>query len=134
MPFGTVEDAVRDIRNGRFVVVADDEDRENEGDLICAAELVTPEMVNFMMEQKGMICVALDSARVAHLGLAMQSDGNTEEMRTAFTVSIDAAREVRGHHRDQCRRSRGDDPGRGRSRQGACRPPPAGTRASAPGA
>lgn len=91
MPFGTVEQAIRDIRDGRFVVVADDEDRENEGDLVCAAELVTPDMVNFMLRAKGMICVALESARVAQLGLAMQVDENTEANRTAFTVSIDAA-------------------------------------------
>lgn len=91
MPFGTVEQAIRDIRDGKFVVVADDEDRENEGDLICAAELVTPDMVNFMLRAKGMICVALHSARVSQLGLTMQSEDNTESNRTAFTVSIDAA-------------------------------------------
>jgi 3,4-dihydroxy 2-butanone 4-phosphate synthase/GTP cyclohydrolase II len=91
MRVGTVEQAIRDIRSGRFVVVADDEDRENEGDLICAAELVTPEMVNFMLRAKGMICLALEPARVAQLGLGMQGDENTEAMRTAFTVSIDAA-------------------------------------------
>ncbi len=91
MPFGTVEQAIRDIRSGKFVVVADDEDRENEGDLICAAELVTAEMVNFMLRAKGMICLPLLPERVAQLGLAMQADENTEAMRTAFTVSIDAA-------------------------------------------
>ncbi len=73
------------------MVVADDEDRENEGDLICAAELVTAEMVNFMLRAKGMICLALPSERVTQLGLGMQSDENTEAMRTAFTISIDAA-------------------------------------------
>ncbi|HEX7121333.1 MAG TPA: bifunctional 3,4-dihydroxy-2-butanone-4-phosphate synthase/GTP cyclohydrolase II [Gemmatimonadaceae bacterium] len=91
MPFGTVEQAIQDIREGRFVVVADDEDRENEGDLICAAEMVTAEMVNFMLRAKGMICVALTSERVAELGLTMQGEENTEAMRTAFTVSVDAA-------------------------------------------
>ena len=91
MAFGTVLQAIEDIRNGRFVVVADDEDRENEGDLICAAELVTPEMVNFMLKAKGMICVALPPARVAQLGLSMQVLDNTESMKTAFTVSIDGA-------------------------------------------
>ena len=90
MPFGTVEQAIADIRAGKFVVVADDEDRENEGDLVCAAELVTPEMVNFMLRAKGMICVALTSERVAALGLTMQVRDNTESMKTAFTVSIDA--------------------------------------------
>ena len=90
MSFGTVEQAIADIRAGKFVVVADDEDRENEGDLVCAAEIVTPEMVNFMMRAKGMICVALTSDRVASLGLTMQVRDNTEAMKTAFTVSIDA--------------------------------------------
>jgi 3,4-dihydroxy 2-butanone 4-phosphate synthase/GTP cyclohydrolase II len=91
MAFGTVEQAIRDIRDGKFVVVADDEDRENEGDLICAAQLVSPEMVNFMLRAKGMICVALTGERVAKLGLSMQGAENTEAMRTAFTVSIDGA-------------------------------------------
>lgn len=92
--FGTVEQALADIAAGKFVVVADDEDRENEGDLVCAAEKVTPEMVNFMLEAKGMICLAMTNAWADHLGLSMQVDENTEAMRTAFTVSIDAA----AHH------------------------------------
>lgn len=91
MAFGTVQQAIQDIRNGKFVVVADDEDRENEGDLVCAAELVTPEMVNFMLKAKGMICVALPPERVQQLGLGMQARDNTEAMKTAFTVSIDGA-------------------------------------------
>ena len=91
MPFGTIEQAITDIRDGKFVVVADDEDRENEGDLICAAQLVTPAMVNFMLKAKGMICLALTGERVDQLGLPPQGDENTEAMRTAFTVSIDAA-------------------------------------------
>ncbi len=91
MAFGTIEQALDDIRQGKFVVVADDEDRENEGDLICAAQLITPEMVNFMLKAKGMICLALPPERVAQLGLGPQSDDNREAMRTAFTVSIDAA-------------------------------------------
>jgi 3,4-dihydroxy 2-butanone 4-phosphate synthase/GTP cyclohydrolase II len=92
--FGTVEQALADIAAGRFVVVADDEDRENEGDLICAAEAVTPAMVNFMLEAKGMICLAMTNAWADLLGLSMQADDNTEAMQTAFTVSIDAA----AHH------------------------------------
>lgn len=90
MSFGTVEQAIEDIRQGRFVVVADDESRENEGDLVCAAEVVTTDMVNTMLRAKGMICVALEPSRVAQLGLALQSPDNTEAMRTAFTVTIDA--------------------------------------------
>ena len=89
--FGTVEQALADIAAGKFVVVADDEDRENEGDLVCAAELVTPEMVNFMLEAKGMICLAMKNDWADQLGLEMQVDHNTEAMSTAFTVSIDAA-------------------------------------------
>src|SRR4051794_39012703 len=92
MPFGTIEQAIADFRAGKFVVVADDEDRENEGDLVCAAQHVTPEMVNFMIRQAGgMICLALTAERVDQLGLQPQGDENTEAMRTAFTVSIDAA-------------------------------------------
>jgi 3,4-dihydroxy 2-butanone 4-phosphate synthase/GTP cyclohydrolase II len=90
MPFGTIDQAISDIRDGKFVLVADDEDRENEGDLICAAQLVTPAMVNFMLKAKGMICLALTGERVDQLGLQPQGDENTEAMRTAFTVSIDA--------------------------------------------
>ena len=80
MPFGTVEQAIEDIRNGRFVVVADDEDRENEGDLICAAQLITPEMVNVMMRAKGMICLAVTNERADQLGLGSMGDENTEAM------------------------------------------------------
>jgi 3,4-dihydroxy 2-butanone 4-phosphate synthase/GTP cyclohydrolase II len=91
MEFGTVEQALKDIRAGKLILVADDEDRENEGDLICAAQLVTPESVNFMIRRAGgMICLALTGERVDQLGLVPQGDENTEAMRTAFTVSIDA--------------------------------------------
>ncbi len=89
--FGTVEQALAEIAAGRFVVVADDEDRENEGDLVCAAELVTPDMVNFMLDAKGMICLAMTNDWADHLGLQPQVEENTESMSTAFTVSIDAA-------------------------------------------
>ena len=91
MMFGTVEQALADIAAGKFVVVADDEDRENEGDLVCAAERVTPEMVNFMLDAKGMICLAITNAWADHLELSPQVDNNTDAMSTAFTVSIDAA-------------------------------------------
>ena len=91
MPFATIEQAIADLRAGKFVVVADDEDRENEGDLICAAQLVTPDMINFMLRAKGMICLALTGERVDQLGLEPQGSENTDAMRTAFTVSIDAA-------------------------------------------
>jgi len=92
MAFGTIEQAIEDIRQGKFVIVADDEDRENEGDLICSAQLVTPEMVNFMIRNAGgMICLALTGDRVDALGLPAMSETNPDEYRTAYTVSIDAS-------------------------------------------
>jgi 3,4-dihydroxy 2-butanone 4-phosphate synthase / GTP cyclohydrolase II len=92
MNFGTIEQAIEDIRAGRLIIVADDEDRENEGDLICAAELITPELVNFMARHgRGMICLALTADRVEELGLAPMAETNPDEYRTAYTVSIDAA-------------------------------------------
>lgn len=93
MAFGTIEQAIEDLRNGKIIIVADDEDRENEGDLVCAAELVTPETVNFMaMHGRGLICLALTGERCDQLGLAQMADRNTEALGTAFTVSIDAER------------------------------------------
>ena len=92
MPFGTVEQAIRDIGAGRLVIVADDESRENEGDLIGAAERVTPEMVNFMsLHGRGLICVTLSPERCRALALPQMVDHNTESQETAFTVSVDAA-------------------------------------------
>ncbi|HEX8851434.1 MAG TPA: bifunctional 3,4-dihydroxy-2-butanone-4-phosphate synthase/GTP cyclohydrolase II [Gemmatimonadaceae bacterium] len=92
MEFATVEQAIADIAAGKMIIVADDEDRENEGDLICAATAVTPALVNFMIRRAGgMICLALTGERVDQLSLSPQGDENTEAMRTAFTVSIDAA-------------------------------------------
>ncbi len=91
--FGTIEQAVEDLRSGKIIIVADDEDRENEGDLVCAAELVTPEMINFMtLHGRGLICLALTGERCDQLGLPQMADRNTEELSTAFTVSIDAER------------------------------------------
>jgi len=90
--FGTIEQAIADIRAGRFVLVADDEERENEGDLICAAELITPEMINFLLlHARGLICLALTNERADFLRLDPQTEMNTEAMRTAFTTTIDAA-------------------------------------------
>ena len=93
MALGSISQAIEDLRNGRMIVVADDEDRENEGDLICAAELVTPEMVNFMAtEGRGLVCLALTAERCDELGLPQQVERNTEEHGTAFTITIDADR------------------------------------------
>jgi len=89
--FDTVEAAIRDIRDGKLVIVADDEDRENEGDLVCAAGKATPGIVNFMATHaRGLICVALTQNRADQLGLPLMADHNQEAFRTAFTVSVDA--------------------------------------------
>ena len=92
MTFTSIEDALNDIRAGKFVIVADDEDRENEGDLICAAELVTPAMINFMIKKAGgLICLAMTGDRVDQLGLSAMAESNLDAYRTAYTVSIDAS-------------------------------------------
>lgn len=93
MPFDSVEDAIQDIRRGRMVIVADDEDRENEGDLVCAASTVTPEGINFMTKLgRGLICVALTGKRLEELQLPLMTERNTDPQGTAFTVSVDAHR------------------------------------------
>ncbi len=92
MSSGQVEQAIADIRAGKLVIVADDENRENEGDLIGAAEKVTPEMINFMaMHARGLICLMLTPERCQALGLPQMAETNTETRETAFTVSVDAA-------------------------------------------
>ncbi len=86
----TVEEALEDIRNGKIIIVVDDEDRENEGDFISAAELITPETVNFMATHgKGLICAALTEERCMELDLPMMVTTNTSNQTTAFTVSVD---------------------------------------------
>ena len=91
MTFDTIEKALEDIKTGRLVIVADDEDRENEGDLVGAAAKVTPEMINFMAKYgRGLICVTLSPERCQALGLSQMADTNSESMETAFTVSVDA--------------------------------------------
>jgi 3,4-dihydroxy 2-butanone 4-phosphate synthase/GTP cyclohydrolase II len=91
MPFDRVEDAINDIREGRLIIVADDEDRENEGDLVCAAAKITPELVNFMrLHAGGMICVPVTSERADALGLPPMTEQNQDYLGTAFTVSVDA--------------------------------------------
>lgn len=85
-----IEDAIVDIREGKIIIVVDDEDRENEGDFICAAEIVTPEIINFMATHgRGLICAPLDERRVEELELNMMVSNNTALHETAFTVSID---------------------------------------------
>ena len=91
MPFISVPEAVEEIRSGRILVVVDDEDRENEGDLTIAAEKVTPEITNFMAVQgRGLICLTLTPERCDYLQLPLMSPTNTSMFGTAFTESIDA--------------------------------------------
>lgn len=93
--FDSVESVIADIRDGRMVIVTDDEDRENEGDLICAAEAITPEMVNFMVrEGRGMLCVPLSLEVAQRLELKSMVPQNREAFRTDFTVTVDAAKGI----------------------------------------
>jgi 3,4-dihydroxy 2-butanone 4-phosphate synthase/GTP cyclohydrolase II len=93
MKFDRVEDAIAAIRRGEMVIVADDEDRENEGDLVMAAAAVTPDHINFMTKYgRGLICVALTPERADELELPLMTERNTDPQGTAFTVSIDAHR------------------------------------------
>src|SRR4249920_649246 len=95
MPFVSVPEAVDEIRAGRIVVVVDDEDRENEGDLTIAAEKITPEIINFMaVHGRGLICLAMSSDKCDELNLPLMSPNNTSRFGTAFTESIDAAEGV----------------------------------------
>ena len=86
----TIEEAIEDIRQGKVIIVVDDEDRENEGDFLAAAEKVTPEMINFMATHgRGLICAPLTENRCKELGLHVMVNNNTDPMETAFTVSVD---------------------------------------------
>ncbi|MCB9645530.1 MAG: 3,4-dihydroxy-2-butanone-4-phosphate synthase [Deltaproteobacteria bacterium] len=117
MPFENVEGAIEDIRNGKMIILVDDEDRENEGDLCMAAELVTPEAINFMaVHARGLICLTLTEDKIAQLDLPMMVERNTSAFGTGFTVSIEAsegvttgisahdrATTIRAAMRDDCR-------------------------------
>jgi 3,4-dihydroxy 2-butanone 4-phosphate synthase/GTP cyclohydrolase II len=95
MPIATIEETIEDIRQGRMVILMDDKNRENEGDLCMAAEKVTPEAINFMARfGRGLICLTLTDEKVKQLGLPMMVSDNTSPFGTAFTVSIDAAEKV----------------------------------------
>ena len=86
----SIDEAIQDIRNGKFVIVVDDEDRENEGDLICAAEKITPEMVNFMLkEARGILCAPITISRCEELDLPHQVVENTSVLGTPFTITVD---------------------------------------------
>lgn len=85
-----IEDAIAAIRNGEIIIVVDDEDRENEGDFICAAEAVTPEIINFMAKEgRGLICASITEMRAEELGLGLMVGKNTAQFETPFTVSVD---------------------------------------------
>src|SRR6185436_11794744 len=88
--FDSIENAVKDIRLGKLVIVVDDEERENEGDFVAAAHTVTPEVINFMSKHgRGLICAALPEERCDELGLELMVNNNTALHETAFTVSVD---------------------------------------------
>ena len=91
MPLSKIEEAIDDIRNGKMVIVIDDEDRENEGDLTMAAEMVTPEAINFMATYgRGLICVPMRGEQLDKLNLPLMVSNNTANLNTAFTVSVDS--------------------------------------------
>lgn len=91
MGFSSIEAAIAEIQDGKMVIVVDDEERENEGDLVMAAEKVTPEALNFMITHgRGLVCVPMTGQRLEELGLPQMVSSNTEQMKTAFTVSVDA--------------------------------------------
>lgn len=93
MALANLEEAIREFRHGRFVILVDDEDRENEGDLVMAAEKVTPEAINFMATHgRGLICMPVTAQRLEQLKLPMMVEDNTSRYTTAFTVSVDAKR------------------------------------------
>lgn len=90
-PFCTVEEAIEDIKNGKVIIIVDDEDRENEGDFVCAASYVTPDIVNFMVTHgRGMLCVALNGKRLDELDLPLMVKSNSALHGTQFTVTVDA--------------------------------------------
>lgn len=92
MPISTPQEIIEDIRLGKMVILMDDEDRENEGDILIAAEKITPEIVNFMAKEgRGLICLTITEERAKQLDLAPMVKNNTETFGTNFTVSIEAA-------------------------------------------
>src|SRR5688500_19237203 len=95
--FATIKEAIEEIREGRTIIIVDDEDRENEGDLVCAAEKITPEIINFMArEGRGLVCLAMTEERLDELQIPLQvaDTENTSGYGTAFCVSIEARRGV----------------------------------------
>ena len=92
----TIEEAIEDFRNGKFLIVVDDEDRENEGDFVIAAEKITPEKVNFMLhEGRGVLCAPLPIRRCHELNLTRQTAENTSILGTPFTIMVDNTRHIK---------------------------------------
>ena len=90
MKFNTIEEAIEDIKAGKVVIVIDDENRENEGDFVAAADMVTPEMINFMVTHgRGLVCTPLLESRCEELGLELMIGKNTAAYETPFTISVD---------------------------------------------
>jgi len=90
--FSTIPDAIADIKNGKMIIVVDDEHRENEGDLVCAAEKITPEIINFMITKaRGLVCVPMNHEKLKRLNIALMTSEITERHGTKFTISVDAA-------------------------------------------
>ena len=95
MAFHSVEEVIEDLQNGKMVIVVDDESRENEGDLVCAAERVTPEVVNFMATHaRGLICLPMMAEDLKRLDIPLMVDRNTARRGTAFCVSVEACRDI----------------------------------------
>ena len=91
MTLASIDDAIEDIRAGKFVIIVDDEDRENEGDLVVAAQLITPEHISFMTRHgSGLVCMPVIARRLDELGIGPMVERNTSRLGTAFSVSIDA--------------------------------------------
>ena len=91
--FNTIEEAIEDFKNGRPIIVADDEDRENEGDVIIPAQFATPQVINFLISEcKGVVCLSLTREKAQKLGLSEMVSNNTDPKGTAFTQSIDAVK------------------------------------------
>ena len=89
--FDNIQEDIEDFKNGTMLIVADDEDRENEGDIICSGQMVTPEVINFMArEAGGLICLAISNEIAHKLDLPQMVEQNSESMKTAFTISVDA--------------------------------------------
>ena len=91
MPFSSIEEIIKDYKSGKMIIVVDDEDRENEGDLVCAAQHIDPEKINFMAKYgRGLICVPMEKKRLNELGINEMVHSPTDALKTAFTVSVDA--------------------------------------------